>query len=269
MAHAEVAGRQLWYETAGDDGTPVLLVMGFGMSSTAWRPQVKALRQHHRVLAFDNRGTGRSGAIDRSYRMADLAGDAVGLLDHLGWDRAHVVGVSMGGMVAQEVALGHRHRVRSLTLIATHPGGLASRPAGRAFRLFARANTSRGRPRMAALRELLFPPAHRDALPVDEDSIVADFGTPIPRRTALMQVRAILRHDTRRRLGQLAGMPILIVRPEQDLLVPPRNSDRLKALMPWAQVRSFADAGHGVTWQCADALNARLLEHFRAADGRV
>ena len=86
---------KIFYKSSGE-GTPVLLVMGFGMSSNAWAPQVRDLEKHHRVIRFDNRGVARSGRVTAPYRLMDLARDAIGVLDVEGIERAHVVGVSMG-----------------------------------------------------------------------------------------------------------------------------------------------------------------------------
>ena len=119
MPHLELDGARLYYETTGETGTPVLLIMGFAVPMTMWGAQVPALAERHRVIAFDNRGAGKTTARPGLYTMRGFADDAVRLLDHLGVERAHVTGVSMGGMIAQELALGHRDRVLSLSLVAT------------------------------------------------------------------------------------------------------------------------------------------------------
>jgi 3-oxoadipate enol-lactonase len=262
---ANCRGTHLWVETAGTGGTPVLLVMGFGLPGAAWHPQIRGLSPQHRVAWFDNRGVGRSEDRPGYASIADLAEDATGVLDHLGWDDAHVVGVSMGGMVAQELALRHKKRVRSLTLIATQPGGRRNAvPSRRGLRLFAKANATRGATRLAALRELLFP---GDVTLSDDDKHLIDaFQQPIARHIALRQLAAILAFDARRRLPNLGGVPTLIVRPGQDLLIRPTRSDELFRRIPGATLTRFDDAGHGVSAQRADDVNRELLRHMRAAD---
>lgn len=262
--HADIRGIRHYYEVAGEGtATPVLLIMGFGFSGKAWRPQVTAIQEHHPVVWFDNRGIGESGAVHDPYDMGDLADDAAGLLDHLGWKQAHVVGVSMGGMIAQEVALRHTHRVRSLTLIATIAGGtLAKLPTARGLRLFVRAQTQRGAGRLEALTTLLYPPGQR----AEPGTVQPGFDQPPARRTILWQLRAILRHDTRARLEQLRHVPTLVVKPERDILVRPSHSDRIHRAIPNARLSRYDDAGHAVTAQCARRLNAELLAHFAAAD---
>lgn len=271
--HATLRGQRIWYERHGDAGSPVVLIMGFGISGRAWAPQLPALSASHRVVIYDNRGIGESETSQGAYGFADLADDTVALLDHLGFAQAHVVGVSMGGMISQHLALRHRQRVKSLTLIATFPGGslLHALPRPRALSLFLRANTSRGAPRFAALRQLLYTDSYlARARPEEEFSgdTLEVFSVPGDTVTRLNQLRAVVRHDLTKSLPSLA-VPTLIVKPEKDALVRPHNSDRLHRLIPRSRLLRYADAGHGVTHQCAAELNRELLEHFARVDAVV
>src|SRR3989449_9931559 len=108
----------MYYAEAGA-GEPLVLIMGFGGDHLAWGFQMPAFTQAYRVIAFDNRGAGQTDAPDRPYTTRMMADDTAGLMEALGIDRAHVVGVSMGGMIAQELALNHSDRVRSLHLGCT------------------------------------------------------------------------------------------------------------------------------------------------------
>jgi len=266
---AEFDGVRLAYGTLGEDGTPVLLVMGYTVPGSAWVHQVPVLSAHHRTAWYDHRGCGATEAAPGAYTMGLLASDAERLLDHLGWDTAHVVGVSMGGMVAQELALRASERITSLTLIATHAGGMRSRlPPLVGIKGFLRANlTSRGQ-RLEIVKRLLFPD---DFLArCDHEWLLwilnNDFGTPIPTRYRLSQLSAILRHDAGSRLGQLAGLPTLIVKAGRDRLVRPAACDRLHRLLPGSRLHVFHDSGHAVIRQCHAALSELLLDHFAAAD---
>ncbi len=121
---------KLHLEDSGGDGPPVLLIMGLGMNATGWWRTVPVLAEAGlRVISFDNRGVGRSDRMPGPYTVAEMADDAVAVLDEAGLDRAHVYGISLGGMIAQEVALRHRRRVDALVLGATTAGGAEYVPA--------------------------------------------------------------------------------------------------------------------------------------------
>ena len=262
-------GVRLAYGTRGQDGSPVLLIMGYGVPGRAWVHQVPALSASHQVAWYDHRGCGATEAAPGPYTMDLLCADASRLMDHLGWPQAHVVGVSMGGMVAQHLALDHRSRVSSLTLIATHPGGVRARlPRAAGVARFLRANAGKGKDRTRALERLLFP----DDFLASCDRrwlqavLRADFGKPIPLRYRLSQLCAVSLHDTRASLRRLAGLRVLVVKPGQDVLVRPTQSDRLARLIPGARLVTFPEAGHGLIRQCHARLNPLLLEHMAAAE---
>lgn len=260
-----VRGHSVGYDLEGS-GPPLLLLMGFGMQRVAWRHQVAGLKSDFTVCAFDNRGVGESTAGRLRVGLGELAADAVGLMDALGWESAHVVGVSMGGMTAQHLALTHRARVRSLSLIATHAGGglFRTTPRLQALRLFFRANQAKGAARLDVLRELLYPPG---MAPLEEGSFDA-IAEPTGGRTRLTQLASILRHDTRSQLRQLEGLPTLVIRPDDDILVPPHCSDALARAIPGARLVSVPHAGHGVTAQMPDLVNSLIREHALAAERR-
>jgi len=263
----DVAGATLAYGVRGERGSPVLLLIGFAAPGRAWVHQVAPLSRRHRVAWLDNRGSGATTAAPGRYSTALLGRDAEALLDQLGWERAHVVGVSMGGMVAQELALRRRSRLRSLTLIASHAGGLLARlPPGLGWLL--RTNVGPRAARMRALERLLFPPefSARCHRPWMEALLEADYGAPPPPGGRRSQLAVVAGHDTRGRLRQLAGLPTLVVRTGRDLLIRPQESGALARRIPGARLLELPDAGHGVIRQCYPRLNTALLEHFAAAD---
>jgi 3-oxoadipate enol-lactonase len=269
MAYASWDDVRLHYQVTGE-GTPVLLLMGFAMRGAAWRFQIPTLAKSHQVCAFDNRGAGDTECAARPYSTRIFADDACRLMDHLGWERAHIVGVSMGGMIAQELTLRSPERVKSLTLVATHAGGTRARlPRRRGVVQFWRAQRGKGeRARGAAVAKLLFPDHFlAQADPGWVEAVLRDdFGSAPAARYQLSQYAAILKHDTRRRLRGL-NAPTLVVKPEDDSLINPRESDRLHRLIPDARLLSIQGAGHGVIRQCADELNAALLGHFARVEG--
>src|SRR3954465_1811784 len=126
MSHLTVAGRRLFHQRRGT-GEPLLLIQGMSGTHLSWgEPFATDLERDFDVVAYDHRGIGRSDRVDDPFSIADLAEDAAGLLDALGWETAHVMGISMGGMVAQELALRHPERIRTLTLGCTYCGGPGS-----------------------------------------------------------------------------------------------------------------------------------------------
>ncbi|MCB9682071.1 MAG: alpha/beta fold hydrolase [Alphaproteobacteria bacterium] len=269
---ATLRGHTCRYVVEGQAGPPVLLIMGFGMSGIAWRPVFEAQRDAHRLCWYDVRGLGQSSSGDAAdgATMASLADDAAALLDTLGWERAHVAGVSMGGMIAQHLALRHRDRVRSLALIATHAGGGPHRllPSPRGLRLFVQANLARTpAERLEALKRVLYTDealARPDAMPFSPDDLQA-ISTPSDPGVRLRHLRAILRHDTYGRLGELADLPTLVLRGDEDVLVRPAQTDRMARAIPGARLVAVPRAGHGVLSEKAAEVNAALRAHWTAA----
>ncbi|MDF1563669.1 MAG: alpha/beta fold hydrolase [Deltaproteobacteria bacterium] len=268
-AHAERGPHRIWYETAGESGSPVLLIMGLTMSGIAWHRQVEAFAPHHRVAVFDHAGVGDSGPISvRRLTMDHLRRDALSVMDDLGWERAHVVGISMGGMIAQHLALDARERVLSLTLAATHAGGrLPVLPTASGARWFLKVSRAKSQTeRLDAMTHLLFSDGYRRANPeAAREAIRRDFKSLAPFGVRLRQLHAVSGHHTAPRLHELRGLPTLVIRPGQDILVPPRESDRLARLIPEARLARIDEAGHGVSREGAERFNQASLEHFARA----
>ncbi len=257
------------YWQSGTEGPRLLMVMGFSMQGEIWRPQVEDLMRDHQVGYFDNRGIGQSEKDGRLWTMRDMAEDTLRVADALGWDEFHLCGVSMGGMVVQELACEWPERVRSLTLIATHEGGRGLKwlPSVHALNVFLRANTGPRDKRLHALRELLYPAeflATVDQAAMDK-RMSDQLGRPAERSTVLAQLHAILRHSTGERLTAFRK-PTLIIKPGRDILVPPHNSDRLRRRLAHARLLELEDAGHGAVFQKAREINQAIREHVASAE---
>lgn len=268
--NVEHRGCQLADDLRGD-GSPVLLIQGVGVQGDGWRPQVDALAARHRCLWFDNRGMGRSQPVGAPLSIELMAEDARKLLDVQGWDSAHVVGHSMGGPIALALALSARSRVRSLSLLCTFSrGAVATRPSPAMLWLGLRSRIGTRRQRRHAFLQIVMPAAAIAAS--DRDALAERLGKLFGHDLALQppivmrQLAALRRFDATPRLGSLSGLPTLVVSATHDRIAPPSAGRALAAGIPGARYVEIADAGHGVPIQCADRINALLLEHFAAAE---
>ena len=255
-------GVAIAYTVAGD-GPPVVWLQGLNADHTAWAAQVAAFRGEFRCILLDNRDVGRSGRAVRPYRTAAMAGDVRAVLDALGADDAHVVGLSLGGAVAQELALAWPEWVRSLTLVATF-----ARPDARlaevleAWRLiypklgpadFAR----QAWPWLFTWRYFERPGNVRALRRYGEHGIAQE-----PEAFA-RQVEASLRHDTLDRLATLA-LPALVVAGAEDMLVPPHLVGQLAAAIPGARYVALPEAGHSGNLEARAAFNRTVGDFLRA-----
>jgi 3-oxoadipate enol-lactonase len=244
MPFADRGPAGLYYESRGR-GPAVLLVMGLGMTLTAWWRTVPVLAGSFRVLAFDNRGVGRSDPAPLPYTVAQMADDAVAVLDAAGEDAAHVYGISLGGMIAQEVALRHPERVRALVLGATTPGGSrATAPEDSALGFFARAAAMGTEETAWASVPLIYAERtrrrHADRI---ADDIARRVRFPVDSRAYGRQVAAAVAHSTSARLRHITA-PTLVVHGEEDAIVPPGNARVLADAIPDARLRLLPRAGH-------------------------
>ena len=247
----------------GADQDPVVLIMGLAASSRLWFRLLPWLIPEHRVIVFDNRGTGGSAPVRGRLTMAGLADDVVTVLDAAGIERAHVVGASMGGMIAQHVALDHRDRLRSLVLACTTAGGRNGAPP---WRLLASAAV---RPLIGPQRSfpLVAPTLYAaatlrdqpDRVAEDLERRMADSTSPL---TLYAQLGAIAMHDTRARLPELDGLPTLVVHGLEDRLVPPARGRQLAELIPDAHLELIPACGHLLTTDAEEQTAGAILAHL-------
>ena len=256
-------GHSIHYETLGDPASPpLLLIMGLALSSRAWDRLPERLSDRFYVIVFDNRGTGRSARRGRAYRMRDLADDATAVVEALGLPSANVFGISMGGMVAQELALRHPERVRSLALGCTFASWRRSR-----------------KPKLRTMLELMLlhlgvvSPEGISRIVVSPGWDQQNPGAAVEwikraERTALRfafaQMLAIARHGTTERLRKLR-VPTLILTGDQDRLVPMSNSEELARAIPGAKLQVLRGAGHAFPLEQEVETISALASHFLAA----
>ncbi len=242
--HGEIS---LHYESTGTGtGAPVLLVMGLGMNATGWWRTVPVLSAAGlRVLTFDNRGVGRSDQGPGPYTTAAMADDAVAVLDAASVQRAHVYGISLGGMIAQEIALRHPNRVERLVLGATTPGGAAAVPADEpTLAFFQRRGQMPAEEAVWASVPYNYSKRTRGE---HGDRIAQDIRQrlryPIEPEPYAAQLAAALDHETYDRLASIR-LPTLVVHGRDDVMVPPANGRLLAELIPNAQLLELRGAAH-------------------------
>jgi len=256
-----------YYELHGE-GEPLLLIRGLGSTCDGFKAQVEGLSPYFRVISFDNRCVGRTEQPQQPFTIADMADDTAALLDSLDVASAHVFGVSLGGMVAQELALRHPARVRRLALACTHAGPrTAARSPEWAVRLF---NESRDMPRANALRHsipLLFAKKTIDERPeLVEETLAVMANNNQPKSSYLLQLGAVMQHETADRLQQISH-PTLVLTGTEDTLVDPGNSRLIASRIPGARLLEFEDTGHVFFTEKAAEVNRALIDFFRG-EGR-
>jgi 3-oxoadipate enol-lactonase len=250
MPLARVGEVELSYERAGS-GPPLLAIMGMSGTRLSWGESfLGALRESFETIAYDHRGVGESSRLEEPFTITDLARDAIGLLDVLELDSVHVLGISMGGMVAQELALAHPERIRSLVLGCTYCGGPGSSLASPAVaqRLV---ESLRSGDRAVALRtgwEISISPRFRDDPELYDAYLARALQRPVARAVILAQMQAIAAHDTSARLSGLEP-PTLIVHGSADDLIPVQNAHVIAGHMPQARKEILDDAGHLFFWE--------------------
>jgi 3-oxoadipate enol-lactonase len=244
LAPAPDGRTQLYWESTGR-GAPVLLIMGLGLSGGAWWRTVPVLAQRLRVITFDHRGVGRSRAFSPVYTTEAMADDAVSVLDAAGIAAAHVYGISLGGMVAQQLALRHPERVRSLVLGATSPGGPRSVPPDDEVLDFVRRRLRM--PSAEAARESVpfnyGPRCRRERPERIEEDLAFRLASPFNVRAYREQLFAAGVHNCYGRLPRIAA-PTLVVHGRHDRMVPAGNGELLAERIPGARLRALEDSGH-------------------------
>ncbi len=249
-------------------GPPALFIMGLGGRATDWNEAFLArLAPRFEVITFDNRGTGASESPTGGYTLELMADEAVGVLDALGHARAHVIGVSMGGMIAQLVALRHPARVDHLVLIATHGGGhTVVPPTPEALATF---SADRSRPPAELVREAMTTitaPGFAARCPAAIDAIVTlALAQPTPPSVFMRQLAAILASS---RMARLPGLthPTLVVHGSEDPLIPPANGAVLACTIPKATLVELPGCGHLPMWECPGRL-AEVVGGFLPSAG--
>lgn len=265
LSFVEHCGCRLAYRLEGK-GPPVLWIQGTAIHGYGWRPQIDELRAEYQCLSFDNRGMFSSMPVGARVTIEQMAEDARILMDTVGWETAHVVGHSLGGVIALELALSAPQRVRSLALMCTaaNAKGLVQMDGAMIWRGL-RMSVGRMNARRRAFLEIVLSPEEHAAANTDElaSELESIFGHDLaitPRGTS-RQISAMRRYDSEHRLSELEGMPVLVVGARHDVIARPTLVRRLADGIPGSQFVEF-ESGHGVPVTHPAEVNARLRQHF-------
>jgi 3-oxoadipate enol-lactonase len=249
----------MYYEVHGE-GRPLLLICGLGNDLSSWDLQIPELARKHRVISFDNRGSGRTDAPDHPYSIRMMAGDTAGLMDTLGIEKAHVLGVSMGGYIAEELAMACPGRVTSLVLATTSVGPYMLKIS--VLQAWARQALA-GMTPMASF-QIMLPFMFNDRCFEDPQVVEMAVATiaghsSTPPHILAHQMIACAEHDARDRIGQISA-PTLVLAGKEDPFVPFSLSQELAASIPGAKLRVLEGGGHGFSASMAAKFNRAVLE---------
>ncbi len=265
MPTATRGGVRIAYETRGD-GDPVLFVHGLAYDRRGWGPLPDLLAVDFRVLLVDNRGVGESDAPPGPYTVEQMAADAVAVLDDAGLERAHVLGVSLGGFISQEIALSYPERVGKLVLVSTSPGGPNQHPMPAegldAFRRFPSME------REAGLRLMVENSLGARAVRERPELVEEIYAYRLERAPSVeswqAQFHAARTVDSFDRLPEIAA-PTLVLHGGADTVIDPRNGELLAERIPGARLHAVPDRGHLLVWEEAETL-APAVRDFLLAD---
>ncbi len=259
MATIETSsGGTIYYEEHGE-GEPLLCVHGLATDTLGWALQVPTFSQSHRTVIFDNRDVGQSAMVEEPYEVADMAQDALAVADAAGLESFHLLGISMGGAISQEIALAAPDRIRTLTLTVTFArGGAWGRELARVWSARVRAL-----PREQHIDELLLLTLSEELF---EDAAKVEFArnlalqNPNPQdpEAFARQLTASARHDALDRLPSLS-MPVHVIGGEHDILVPVWRSEEIADVIPDARLTVIEKAPHGLQLERSQEFNELVL----------
>jgi pimeloyl-ACP methyl ester carboxylesterase len=264
MPYALVDDVEIYWESHGE-GESLLIISGVSGGTWSYEESIAVWSPHYRVLVFDNMGAGLSSKPDRPYTIAQMADHAAAVMDAAQVKEAYVVGLSMGGMIAQEVALRHPARVCGLVLGCTHCGGSERiPPAPEVIQRFADNKGLSPKEIIDKNLRLLVTP---EFLQSGSESLQRyrerQLKAPFQPDYALQrQLEAIRIFDTCERLANIKS-PTLILTADHDLLVPPANGRILASRIPGAKLKELTESGHLIHLECAEALHQSVLRFFQ------
>jgi 3-oxoadipate enol-lactonase len=258
MPKVRVNDIQICYEVHGE-GFPLIMIMGLGGNIDWWDPRmIRELSKRFKTVMFDNRGAGRTDVSDRKYSIKLFADDTAGLMDALGISKAHVLGISMGGMIAQELVLNYPKKVEKLVLCSTTCGGTKSVPPSEDVMGILMADGSTLSQKEVAKMTIPliltedFAKKNPDLVELMMHQMLK---APISNEAFMQQLNAIMEFDTHDRLPQIRA-PTLVLHGKQDILVPPGNCSILAEAIPNAKHIYLGKSAHGLAEEMNQVINS-------------
>lgn len=258
-------GIELYYEVHGE-GEPLLLIMGLAHNLLSWKKSLPVLAEQFKVIIFDNRGTGRSSRPETPYTIELMTDDAKAVLDAAGVEQAHVYGISMGGMIAQRLAVNYPERIKSLILGCTSPGGINQvAPGGEVIMTLLSGATMPTTPLEAAwasvpiLYSTYFIENHRDSIAEHIETMIE---IPTPVHGIMQQFQACLAHDTYEELTKI-NIPVLVLHGDADRLIPVENGKMLADRIKDSELYIVSGAGHLYLTEAQKAVDEKVIDFLK------
>ena len=260
MPEIQLAETTIYYEIHGQ-GPPLVMIRGLGGNADHWYAQIPAFEKEFTVITFDNRGMGRSRYSGGEFTILKMAEDTIGLMDALQLEKAHVMGLSMGGMIAQELAATFPERVRSLVLVATHCGGTQKAdPDPRVVEVLKNMIYVASDEAKKEAASILFAPETLEQRPeLAEEFTAASLRYPAGKEILIEQWHAVGKHDVHDRLGNITA-PTLVLTGDVDVLVPVENAKIIADRIPGARHLIIPGGGHQILNEQAEACNRVILD---------
>ena len=268
MPYQQTDKLNIYYEVHGQ-GTPLVMIRGLGSNADHWYAQAPTFAQYFKVIIFDNRGIARTSDPGGDYTVPMMAADTLDLMDALELKQAYVMRLSMGGMIAQELAINHSRRIKALVLVCTHCGGAEQAPPSAEisalFKEMIYENSPEAKVKAAPTLFDMQTLRNSPEIPVYYSEV--SLKNPAKTEILIKQWQAVLQHDTFDRLPQITA-PTLVITGAEDLLIPPENSKILTERIPNARLRVIPGGGHQVLIEQPALCNEAILDFLRSCENQ-
>jgi pimeloyl-ACP methyl ester carboxylesterase len=263
MPEAAINGTTLYYEEHGQ-GTPLVMIQGYMGDHSAWVIQVKAFSKYFRVITYDARGLGKTPVSPIPFTIPVQAGDAIGLMDFLKIDRAHILGISLGGLVAQAIAIEHPERVMKLVLAATLPGTDTQYASEKAQVLARNLYTMD----MDKVGNLMIPLAFNNPAVAYMAKLFSRTPWASRYKTYVKQMQSVGSYYTVDRLHQIQA-PTLVIAGSRDRIISPRSSEIIAAKIPNARLVLVKGGSHAFFMEMSRRFNREVLQFLQSESTRA